>query len=75
MSLWNDTLLTIQVHFDGFDFSKLNITFVSPDVILCGWLGLKHQPTNYYVCDSEVKTGGTTSLVSNLAQELSAILM
>ena len=20
--------------------------FVSPDVILCGWLGLKHQPTN-----------------------------
>ena len=26
----------------------ISMYFISPDLILCGWLGLKHQLTNIY---------------------------
>ena len=29
--------------------------YISPDAILCGWLGSKHQLTNYWVMDCRLK--------------------
>ena len=35
-----------QIIFAFQDIEKYVLNEISPDVILCGWLGLKHQLTN-----------------------------
>ena len=42
----------------------MNVSF-SPDIILYGWLGLKHQLTNAYVVINDVATKCQDEFIEN----------